>query len=215
MTQTAIHLPDADDLDTAGLQSGSGLKLYLVPGAESDDGIPEIGTHHYIGRPASWPMAAHHGLWVCVGDVPAGVVGESVLEGLRAATEALLALDTLYLGSEWDGSNRRGRWEETDLTHHVEERIREGLRTYWDASDYYTPAGIGWEGACEIADIEPERALSDLSAAVEAVTKALEDDAKRLGDEVAGIESYVERCAERWVEERDEDEDGDEEDGAA
>lgn len=196
---TTIDLPTADDLDTGRVSEPSGYRvdLYLVPAAETENGVPAVEIHSGVGNIGS-PAPAFHGRWRYLGSYGAKVVGESVLEQLVEASESLLALAHDYRGSEWDGHNHRGCWsDDDDLGGEPEDVVDlSDVRCYWDAFEWFGPADVSWAELCEAAGVDAERVLSDdwedVAREVAAIVEPQEDQA------VSGTEDYALQMAENY-----------------
>lgn len=208
MSDPRVRYPDADQLDTEHRHhtDGYALDLYLVPAAETDDGIPRVATHDGVGQIGT-PMPAWHHRWASIGRLGAQVIGDSVREALESIEDELVAASEAYLGSEWDGSNLVGSWAATEeevayedmpgrrLAAAWEEAVQDYVRNYWDAGDWYGPAGTDWEELCRDAGIDPERALDDdWESVVEEVAEIVEEA------EVSGTADYARDRAERYRE---------------
>lgn len=205
-----IDIPEADELDTGhhDLHSGYKKALYLAPAEETDDGRPEIRIHTGVGNVGT-PMPAFHSRWAPVISYGPMVVGSSVVEFLESIADQLVELSEKYEGSEWDGSNHVGSWNETrdemlSRTQEWNEAKSSHLEKYWDAGDYFGPAGEGWPELCEEADINP--AVIFQGQHVEDVAEQIAERIEpHLDHEVRGTADYAERCAEEWIDEVAED----------
>lgn len=110
-----------------------------------------------------------------------------------------------YKGSHWDGHNHVGSWEFQADYPGADVIESDGFKAYWDASDWFGPASIGWEELCEEAEIDPKRALSE---DIEELALLIAQTVEPLQDEVvSGTEDYAREKAEEWLEEQEEDED--------
>lgn len=194
-----IRYPSADELDSGDWSetSGWGCSLYLVPAAETEDGIPRVERHPGVGN-RGWPMPAHNHRWLSIGGYGPQTVGESVLDALRECESELLAASERYLGDEWDGQNRVGRWshdEDAEMALDTRWDAQE-LAHYWEACDWYGPASIRWTDLCLEAGVDPERARGngweDLAEQVAAAVEPLQDEA------VSGTAEYAREMAERY-----------------
>ena len=204
----AIDLPTAEELDSGDRSENSGwlCKLYLVPAEETETGRPRVETFCGVGSVGT-PMQAFRRRWLSLGSYGAKIVGESVREQLEVAADLLVATANRYQGSEWDGSDRVGRWAldaDDEMDPSLDLPDHDGLRSYWDAADWFGPAGIDWPELCAEASIDPERAMGDdwedVADEVAAIVEPLQDEA------VSGTADYARRKAEQWREERAEDE---------
>ena len=191
-----VLYPSAEELDTAGCRDDYRVALYLVPGGETEDGVPEVVTHTGVGNIGT-PMPAFHHRWLRIGGYGPGTVGESVLSSLREGEDVWLAWSESYLGSEWDGRNLVGSWADTDAVLDYEWDGSE-LSHYWDAADWFGPAGVDWEDLCEEAGIDPARGLGDdwqdVAAQVAAIVEPRQDE------RVSGTEDYARDQCEQWRE---------------
>jgi hypothetical protein len=142
-----IRIPDCDTFEPQEY-SGNRTSLVFRPSLESDGDNPELRTDRSIGG-NSTPMDVWHSRALSI-PLPNDARGTEIEEYLAGddAQSLLWELDSLYLGSEWDGSNHIGRWErdEDDYRGRVEEIIEELGRgiddcvvTYWRAGDYLSP----------------------------------------------------------------------------
>lgn len=206
-TTSRIHLPTAHELDSGGYSETSGWKcrLYLVPAAEHEDGIPAVEIHSGVGN-IGWPVMAHNRRWLALGGYGPGVVGQSVLEQLKGQAGFLAELSGAYRGTEWDGSNLRGRWDEDEIDPRdpsLDIPDVEYAHCYWDAFEWFGPAGIHWEDLAREAKIDPERAAGDdweqVAEQVAEIVEPLQDE------QVKGTEAYARQMAEQWRDERAEE----------
>lgn len=128
-TQTLKINIDEND-ETTGSVSGTQVSLYLIPADETRGGVPEVVTFSNVGP--GCPEPAWHGRWHCLGSLPVEFCADSLVEVLESQRDKLQQIADAYLGSEWDGHNHRGRWEEDvdDITIDLE------CETYWDAGDW-------------------------------------------------------------------------------
>lgn len=187
-----IKFPTADELDTKGLGDDYRRILYLIPAAETEDGIPEVTYHAGVGNIGT-PMRYHHNRWGWIGRYHGGVVGSSVRDLLESLEPELVELSACYEGTTWDGSNYRGSWTERayDLQAVIDERASEPDRYshYWTADDWYGQAGTDWADLCTEAKVDPERALGD---DWQSVAAEVADAVEKLQDApVSGTEDYV------------------------
>lgn len=199
--ESQITYPDAHDLD-APLSGDTKIGLYLVPAAERDDGRPCVVTTSYVGT-SCIPMHAWHGRWLYLGEIPAGAVGESVLDHLRAIEDTLLGYSAQYQGNRWDGHNLVGSWGADESWAEAEalgmvgiDWERAGITTRWDAADWLSPSSADWADLCREAKLDPERGAGVLDAVVDHVDSVASGD----GVWLEGTESYVERLLEEWAE---------------
>lgn len=122
------------DIDEShGAISGTQTYLYLIPSAESRSGAIEITLFRNIG-PGS-PEPAWHGRWYGLGSPGTEYVAESLIEYLQGHEDDLRRIDAAYLGSEWDGSNHRGRWED-GYGNEPDWFDLQDVASYWDAFDW-------------------------------------------------------------------------------
>ena len=128
MTKLNINI-SADD-ETHGSVSGMRVSLYLIPAEETDNGVAEVVTFAAIG--GGYPFAAAHGRQLCLGDLPVNFCADSLAETLESQRDKLENIAASYLGSEWDGSNHRGRWDEDAL--YIE--INRECESYWPADEW-------------------------------------------------------------------------------
>ena len=189
-----IEYPYAWELDTKDRPSGYRHGLYLIPAGET--GGPGVVIHPYAGN-QSPPMPAYHARWWFLGSYGEDIVGQSVLEALRAREQLLNAVSESYQGCKWSGLDLAGsfgfdfiefeaRWEGfiDELTH------------YRQANEWFDPSEVDWVALCREAKLDPERALgADWESVVEEVTEITEP----LQDEpVAGIYEYARWQAEEY-----------------
>jgi hypothetical protein len=201
-TETKIHLPTAEMLDSGHQSATSGWRcdLYLIPAFECDDGIPRVVHHCGLGT-IGQPMPAYHGRWTLIGHYGPMVTGDSVLRELRVMTDDLVARSDEYLGAELDGHNLRGRWvsdedgatqvylDESELVH------------YWAAEDWYGAVSPPtWESLAEDAGMDPRRALAeDIDALCDELAAALDPQ----DEPVQGTAGYAARLAREYLSEVD------------
>lgn len=188
-TQTAIRY-DIDD--SHGAISGTQTAIYLIPAAESQSGAIEVFLFRNVG-PGS-PEPAWHGRWFYVGSPGTEYVAESLTEYLQGHEGELRAIDAAYLGSEWDGSNHRGRWDDS-LDGEPQWFDMTDVASYWDAADWFQ-------------DLDVDDLLTNHSSMAEAVAGEIDNarsDSAYLDEDsteraITGrIESAIER-AERELE---------------
>lgn len=193
-SKTTVIYPSARDLD-APLRDYS-IDLYLIPAEESSSGEVEIETHNGVGN-IGWPVRAHNGRWFSLGSVPAGAVGQSVLDALKGQEAHWLELASRYLGTEWDGHNHIGRWMEDEDGGYdpVIDNLFADVAIKEDAGDALD--GAGWGDLCRKYGIDPERgrdAMAELAAAIEATAAAD-------GYHLDGLERFLEDQLEDWADE--------------
>lgn len=199
-----IEYPTAEDLDSGEVSETSGwaCHLYLVPAAETESGVPRVETFYGFGNIGA-PMPAFHARWALIGEYRAKVVGASVLKALREHEDELVKLSDAYRGAEWDGHNMRGKWDDPPAVYEYALDLSD-CASYWDASDWFGPAAIGWEELCEEAGIDRERAVDcdDLEALCDEVAAIVEP---AQDERVSGTSAYALAMARHWLSERDEE----------
>lgn len=84
------------------------------------------------------PEAVFHRRHYVLAHISPNSVVESVREAVQEASEEILNLASCYLETVWDGHNHVGRWswdddDEDDPSYEID---LEGIRTYWDASEW-------------------------------------------------------------------------------
>lgn len=191
--QTAITY-DIDD--SHGATSGTQTALYLIPAAESGSGAIEVCLFRNVGP--GTPEPAWHGRWFYIGNPGTEYVAESLIEYLQGHEDDLRRINAAYLGSEWDGSNHRGRWEES-IGDEAPWFDTQDVASYWDAFQWM-----------EDADADDLASNGTMAAAVEeAISYARTENAYLEADQTERairqkIESAIER-AERELELADDD----------
>lgn len=173
--------------------------LYLVPAAETEDGIPRVYSFGRVG--AGTPEPAYHGRHLTLADLPRSSVASEVRDCLLAHVDELVALSEAYEGSSWDGHNHVGSWsDDVDYAYARFGELIGGLPQYWDAGDWFSgdPSGVV-DGALACGSLD------------EAVTREIDN-----ASGTAQLEREdVRRALRALIEERVEDlEDSDEDDQA-
>ncbi len=212
---TKLTVPTADELDTGDWPDDYRRDLYLIPASEADGDLPEVTTHGGVGN-IGQPMMSFHHRWAGIGGYGASVQGQGILEILCGLEDELVAVSDAYLGSEWDGSNHIGQWSDdgrdydgpcAELCEAWSRAVDHGLPSYWDAGDWFGPAGDGWGELCEAYGVDPHRALGtdeERAAAVEDLRRAIRKEGT--DEPVAGIGTYLADCAGEWEPDIDDDE---------
>lgn len=99
---------------------------------------PENGRVYTFGCIGSGsPAKAYHGIHRTLGQVPVDADPDSVRDLLQAQESKILGIQERYLGTEWDGHNHVGKWEDDDREDFEEQLDLEGVATFWDASDFF------------------------------------------------------------------------------
>jgi hypothetical protein len=197
-TETKIHLPTAEMLDSGHQSATSGwcVDLYLIPAGESDTDIPEVVHYGYTGNYCR-PVAAGEGRWTLIGHYGPMVTGDSVLRELRAMTDDLVARSDEYLGAEWDGHNLRGRWV-SDEDGATQVYLAESeLIHYWAADDWYGAVSPPtWETLAADAGMDPRRALTeDIDELADELAAAIDPQ----DEPVQGTAGYAARLAREYL----------------
>jgi hypothetical protein len=146
-TAISIIYPSAADLEVSAPYVGA---VYLVPAAEAGSGQPEVFVYTHTGT--GQPERSYHRRWLSLGSLPEDLEGESALAVLKGYESELVGLAALYLGAEWDGSNLRGSWQESDLDRDFEISWDEAER-YWDASTWLQDSS--WTDICRQHGVDP------------------------------------------------------------
>ena len=124
-----------------GSCSGTQVRLILVPSLEND-GVIRLYDNAAVG--SGCPESVWHNRarsW----SVPVSADLDTLAELLADSEDLIREIDSRYLGSEWDGSNHVGRWEDAKAYEaSFEEDDMYALIAqcpqYWDAGDYLYPA---------------------------------------------------------------------------
>lgn len=141
MDQNAALETDAPritiDVDEYNHGAWTSATLYLVPAAETEDGIPRVYSFGRVG--AGTPEPAYHGRHLALADLPRSSVASEVRDCLLAHVDELVALSEAYEGSTWDGHNHVGTWsEDVDYAYARFGELIGGLPQYWDADDWFS-----------------------------------------------------------------------------
>ena len=101
---------------------------------------PEEGKVYTFVGSNSHPRSAHHNIDRHILRVDDGAIAESVYDAVKSIESNLDDLLDLYLGSEWNGSNDIGQWDERSVE--LEEYIAEALSSnpiasYWLPGDWF------------------------------------------------------------------------------
>lgn len=169
---------------------------------------------------AGSPEPVWHGRHRVLGTVPVEADPDGLLEVLQSQERKIRKVASLYLGSEWDGSNRIGRWEdsEEDWEDSAEDDLDlSGVATYWDASEWYagdpctvTTDALASESieAAAAAEVEQARLawppiLLQQADAEDALRELLEQERERLDELIAEVDEDEERDADEANEDRE------------
>lgn len=161
-----------DIRDYHGSVSGTQVSLYLIPGAENDDGQPQVFTWDCVG--SGQPMPAFQGRWLRLGNISANCVAESLEQYLREHEDELLQIESRYKGSRWDGSNQIGEWDDDCSLFEMCDELVGGIEVdqYCDAGDWFTGGGVSlesfdaFESVREWAEAQVDEAAGCTPAAV-------------------------------------------------
>lgn len=112
------------------------VSVYLDP--ESDP--PRVWTEGHVGTAATPFSVWHHrAVELPVGAEPC-TVGEDLQRFLTGIEDLLLALVECYQGSEWDGSNHIGQWDDerqVELLEQIRDEAGQAhIAAYWAAGDW-------------------------------------------------------------------------------
>ena len=203
MDTKEIIFPDADELDFPRQEWI--CEVYLIPSAETG-GLPEITTHSGVGNIGT-PMRAWNNRWHSLGVLPGRCVGSSALHCLQRLEDDILSLNAEYLGSEWDGSNLVGKWEESEddpSGQHLEDAWMQAFddcESYWDAGDWYGADSCTWTDYAKLMDLDPKIVLSkNWENAVSVGASKLEAEQD---EPVRGTEEYLLGLIEQYQDEQE------------
>lgn len=144
---------DIDNLH--GSMGGTTTALYLIPSEESRSGDIEICLWCCVGP--GQPMYAYHGRWLYLGSPGTECVPESLIERLSQYEDKFREIDEAYQGTEWDGHNHIGKWD--DIAEDVNQLLDfESVAMFWDAADWL---GADWSRV--EADLETCQSIEQLA----------------------------------------------------
>lgn len=144
---------DIDNLH--GSMSGTTTALYLIPSEESYSGDIEICLWHCVGP--GQPMYAYHGRWLYLGSPGTECVPEALIERLSHYEDKFRELDEAYQGTEWDGHNHIGKWD--NIAEDVSQLLDlEGVAMFWDAADW-----LGADWSAVDSDLETCQSIEQLA----------------------------------------------------
>lgn len=135
----------------------------------TDQSLEFVGEWRFRGRlgrggkfrRSGSPEPAWHGRWYGLGSPGTEYVAESLVEYLQGHEDELRRISAAYLGSEWDGSNHRGRWAD-----HIGDEAQwfdmANVASYWDACDWFQ-------------DLDADSLLIDYSTLTDAVAGEIDN----------------------------------------
>lgn len=176
-----------DITETRGSISGTQTTLYLCPGADTKDGIPEVYLWSNVG--SGCPEPAYNRRWISLGSPGTAYVADALIAKLRGVEDHLLTIDAAYIGTEWDGHNHVGRWE--DAIDGNLQAVRDAIadvQTYWDADDWFSPINasqlnLELASITEIAEAEIASAAGDAALDLDDCRKAIRRMIQRAAEE--------------------------------
>ena len=134
LEKTALQL-SIEDLGSENFNVAYGQKtdIYLDPEKKA--------VYTFVGSNSS-PMDAFHNIDLLLMRVHNGSIASSVQAAIENISENIGSVIDLYLGTEWDGSNHVGRWDEglCDELECLQEKLSlTPAACYWDASEWFGP----------------------------------------------------------------------------
>ena len=160
---------------------------------------PEEGKVYTFVGSNSHPRSAHNNIDRHVLRVDDGAIAESVYDAVKSIESNLNDLLDLYNGSEWNGSNHIGQWDESanDLHERIIESLTESpIASYWLPGDWFegvmNELKTSWtEGKTAIAIIDEQGCGNSVDGMVDR------------GEAI----SWLERMFEEWKSEAESEED--------
>ena len=196
-----------------GYASGAQACLYLIPSKESASGNIEIYMDVQIGN--GCPMSAWNNRWYTLGSVGTECEPESLQNELEQFEDEYREIDDAYLGSEWNGNNHIGQWDQAAIYNsnwdNIAMQARENCNQFWSATDWFQGSladiDLTKESIAAIAEWESctaDGAVLDqddcetflrhaISERVEEITDSLEDlDSEDGQDEIIELTAELE-----------------------